>query len=279
MANFFNTLERQMQGTEGAELPEFLSTHPNPGDRNTTVTQLATEWKQKLNLTNPVVNRNVYLRRIEGMVYGEDPREGFRENNVFYHPVLKFQFPVPANWNYQNTPQRVQMAPKDGKALMMLMLAQGNSLQEVANTFVQQNKLTAIESSNVTVNGIPAFYLVADLQPQQQGQAPLRTISYFIQYNGTIYHLLGVSATADFNNYVNSFRNTMEGFKQLTDPDKLNKKPDRIRIRTVGSAMSLSQFLRQQNVPDAKLEEHAILNGMKLTDNVAQGTLIKVIGL
>jgi len=279
MANFFKTLERQMQGTEAAELPEFLSTHPNPGDRNTTVARLAVEWKQKLNLTNPVVNRNVYLRRIEGMVYGEDPREGYRENNVFYHPVLKFQFPTPLNWNYQNTPQQVQLAPKDGKALMMLMLSKSNSLQDAANSFVQQNKLSAVEARSTMVNGIPAYYLIADLQAQQQGQTPLRTMSYFIQYNGSIYHLLGVSAISDFNTYVNNFRNTMEGFKQLTDVDKLNKKPGRIRIRTVGSAMTLSQFFRQQNVPETKMEEHAILNGMKLTDNVTQGTLIKVIGM
>jgi predicted Zn-dependent protease len=213
------------------------------------------------------------------MVFGEDPREGFRENNVFYHPVLKFQFPIPLNWNYQNTPQRVQMAPKDGKALLMLMLASGNSMQEASNTFVQQNKLSPVETRNITVNGLPAFYLIADLQSQQQGQATLRTMSYFIQYNGTIYHLLGVSALQDFNAYAGNFSTTMQGFRALTDPDKLNKKPERIRIRTVGSAMTLAQFLNQQNIPQARQEEHAVLNGMKLTDNVAQGTLIKIIAL
>lgn len=277
MAEFFKTLERQMKGTEAAELPEFLSTHPNPADRNATVAKLATEWKQKLNLTNPVVNRNIYLRRIDGLVYGEDPREGYRENNMFYHPVLRFQFPIPANWNYQNTPQRVQMAPKDGKALLMLMLASGNSLQEAANTFVQQNKLTAIENRATTINGLQAYYLIADQPSQQQGQASLRTQSYFILYNNTIYHLLGVTALQDFNAYVNSFNQTMQGFMPLTDQSKLNKKPERIRIKTVGAAMTLAQFLRQQNIADAKAEEHAVLNGMMLTDNLTQGTLIKII--
>ena len=277
MALFFKTLERQSAGTEGAELPEFLSTHPNPADRYVTVNKLADDWRKKLNLTSPIVNRNSYLRRIEGLVYGEDPREGYREQNMFYHPVLKFQFPIPANWNYQNTPQRVQMAPKDGKALMMLMLAQGNSLQEAANAIIQQNKLTTVESRNITVNGLQAIYLVADQQPQQQGQPTLRTLSYIIQYNGSIYHLIGVSAITDFNNYAANFNNTMQAFRPLTDPVRLNKKPQRIRIRTVGSSITLSQFLAQQNVPGARLEEHAILNGMQLTDNLTQGTLVKII--
>jgi predicted Zn-dependent protease len=277
MALFFKTLERQSAGTEGAELPEFLSTHPNPADRYVTVNKLAEDWKKKLNLTSPIVNRNSYLRRIEGLVYGEDPREGYREQNMFYHPVLKFQFPIPANWNYQNTPQRVQMAPKDGKALMMMTLAPGNSLQEAVNTIIQQYKLTTVESRNITVNGLQAIYLVADQQPQQQGQPTLRTLSYIIQYNGSIYHLIGVSAITDFNNYVASFNNTMQAFRPLTDPVKLNKKPERIRIRTVGSSITLSQFLAQQKVPGARLEEHAILNGMQLTDNLTAGTLVKII--
>ena len=277
MAKFFNTLERKSAGTESAELPEFLSTHPNPGDRNITVTKLAAEWKQKLNLTNPLVNHNTYLKRIEGLIYGEDPKAGFLENNVFYHPSLKFQFPTPLNWNYQNTPQRVQLAPKDGKALLMMTLAPGNSLQEAANTILQQYKLVTIESSNTTVNGLQALYVIADQQPEQQGQPALRTMSYFIQYNGNIYHLLGVSTVTDFNNYSASFNYTMQGFRPLTDPVKLNKKPERVRVKTIGSVMTLAQAFRQYNVPEKRLEEMAILNGMKLTDNVPQGMMIKII--
>jgi predicted Zn-dependent protease len=277
MALFFKTLERQSAGTEAAELPEFLSTHPNPADRYATVNKLAEDWKKKLNLSNPTVNRNSYLRKIEGLIYGEDPREGYREQNMFYHPVLKFQFPIPTNWNYQNTPQRVQMAPKDGKALMMLMLAQGNSLQEAANTITQQYKLVPVETRSITVNGLSAIYLLADQQPQQQGQPTLRTLSYIIQYNGSIYHLIGVSTITDFNNYTASFNNTMQSFRALTDPVKLNKKPQHIRIRAAGSSTTLSQFLVKNNVANARLEEHAILNGMQLTDNLGQGTLIKII--
>ena len=277
MALFFNTLQRQAAGTRSAELPEFLSTHPNPGDRNVTVTKLAAEWKQKLNLTNPLVNRNVYLKRIDGLIYGEDPKEGYKENNVFYHPVLKFQFPIPLNWNYQNTPQMVQMAPKDGKALMMLKLAAGNSLQEATNTIVQQYKLVPVETRNITVNGLQAVYMIADQQPQQANQPALRTMSYIIQYNGSIYHLIGVSTITDFNNYTGSFNYTMQGFQVLTDPVKLNKKAERVRIKSVGSAMTLAQFYRQYKLPEARLEEFAILNGMQLTDNLVPGTLIKII--
>jgi predicted Zn-dependent protease len=279
MGEFFVTLERSSAQAGAAELPDFLATHPNPGDRYQTVTKLATEWQQKENLTNAIVNRNSYLRRLEGLIYGEDPRQGFLENNVFYHPEMRFQFPVPAGWNYANTPQVVQVAPKDGKALMMLMLAQGTSLEQAASGMIQKYQLQVVNSRNMTVNGFNAMEIVADQKPQQQTQQAqvIRTLSYLIQYNNNIYHLIGIAGLNDFNNYVGSFTNTMQNFRQLTDQSKINKQPERIRIKTVNTTMTLDKALRSYNVPQARLEQHAIMNGMKLTDNVAAGTMIKIV--
>jgi len=273
MANFFTTLERKSAGAN-AELPDFLSTHPNPGDRNVTVGQLATEWKQKQNLTNPQVNRDAYLRRIEGLIYGEDPKGGYLENNVFYHPVMRFQFPVPSGWLYQNTPQAVQIAPQDGKAMLMLTLGQGSSLQEAANAAVQNYKLTPVESRQATVNGLNALYVVAD-QVQQAGT--IRTMSYFIQHGSNIYHMIGVSALNDFNAYAPSLNQIMTSFRELTDVAKINKKAERVRIKTVRQNGTLEAALRSYNVAQNRLEEFAILNGMRLNTAVTQGMLIKVI--
>jgi predicted Zn-dependent protease len=209
------------------------------------------------------------------LIYGDDPREGYLENQVFYHPELKFQFNVPTGWAYQNSPQQVQMAPKDGKALMVFMLAPGKTLQEATNTIVQQYKLQPVETREVSVNGLPAVAMVADL-PQQQGVT--RTLSYLIQDGNTIYHMIGLSAPADFNAYSSYFTNSMQSFRRLTDASKLNRKPERIHIKSVAKAGTLEQALRYYNMPATRLEELAVLNGMNLKDNLKSGSLIKIVG-
>lgn len=274
MADFFTTLERSSSKSGGEALPDFLSSHPNPGSRNTAVNNLANEWGKKLNLTNAQVNRNTYLKRIDGLIYGEDPKQGFVENSIFYHPVLKFQFNIPSAWAHQNSPQTFQMAPKDGKAMMMLTMAQGKTLQDAANAVLQQNSLTVVESKEITVNGLKAIAMVAD---QKQEQATVKTLSYLIQYGDTIYLILGASSAENFNTYSQYFTNTMQSFKQLTDAAKLNKKPERVRIKTVKKASTLNQALLSFNAPSKRLEEFAILNGMQLNDKLEAGTLIKVI--
>ena len=274
MANFFQTLQRQSEARGSQELPGFLSTHPNPGDRYNTVSKLVKEWKQKLNVTAPQENRNTYLKRIEGLIYGEDPQQGYVENNAFYHPVLKLQFPIPQNWSYINSPTAFQMAPKDGKAMMMLTLAQGRTVREAADSILTKYSLQAVEAKEVSVNGLNALAFIADQKQQQQ---TLRTLSYVIQYNNNLYHLIGVSALADFNTYAGAFSNTMQNFKQLTDASKLNKKPERVRIKTIGQSTTLEQALRGFGVDQKRHEEMAVLNGMKLKDKLTSGTLIKII--
>ena len=276
MAGFFKTLERQGARSGQGELPEFLSTHPNPGDREVTVGKLAKEWKKKQGLTDPKVNRNTYLKRIDGLIYGEDPQQGYVENSVFYHPQMKFRFSVPAGWQYQNTPSQVRLVARDGKAMMMLSAAKGNSPEEAANAFLQQNGLQAVDSKQVTVNGLPALAVLADSQAAE-GQQPLRTLSYFISYSEMIFLLMGVSAAPDFPDHLPAFQASQESFAQLTDEEKISRKPERISIRTAGQTSALEQLLRSAGVDEKRLEEHAILNGMQLKDPVEKGTLFKVI--
>ncbi len=69
----------------------------------------------------------------------------------------------------------------------------------------------------------------------------------------------------------------MSGFRTLTDPAKLNKQPDRIDIKPVQNQGTLEQALRSYQVPQKRLEELATLHGMKLSEKVDKGMLIKVI--
>lgn len=273
MADFFNTLDRKREEA-GQEIPNFLSTHPHPQDRYQTVKQLATQWQQKLNVEDPEVNRNSYLRMIDGLVYGEDPKQGYVENEIFYHPVMKFQYPIPDGWNLQNTPQQVQMAPENGDALMILTLSGESSLDASAKAVLNNYNLELVKSERINVNSFPAIAMVADQQQQNQ---TLRTLIYLIEGDGRIYTFIAVTAINNFNTYQPVFQRTMGDFERLTDPDKINVEPKRIDIKTVARSGTLESALRYYGTDEDDLYELSVLNGMSLTDSVEKGMLIKTI--
>jgi predicted Zn-dependent protease len=275
MAGFFETLERQQDASGGQEIPDFLSTHPSPEERNQNVLELAAKWKEKLKLTNPKINREAYLKRIDGLILGEDPKQGFVENSIFYHPVLKFQFPIPNEWGFQNTPQQVQMAPKSGDAIMMLSLAPGSSLKEAGNSILEQYNLELVESNEESINGLSSLIFIAD---QKQEQGTIRVLATLIQFENNIYNLMGVAEISKFSGFQNIFLNSMRSFKELKDQEKLNRKADVVRIKTVPQQMTLQSAFEYFKMPKERFDELSILNGLHLNDNLKKGELIKVIG-
>ena len=268
MANFFNTIKR-IQVQAGASVPTLLSTHPDPGDRYQRVHQLAA--KEQAGRSNLKVNRESYLRMIDGIIYGEDPKQGYVENGVFYHPELKFQFPVPNGWQVVNTPAQVQMAPKNGKALIVFTLSGEKTLAAAERASIQADQLQVLSSRNVSVNGNNAVETVANLNEK------VSLLMYHIQYGGNIYKFSGLAAKADFRGYQNNFNAVFKKFDSLTDPSKINRKPERIRIKEVSKTSNFTEVMRGFNMPSNRIDELAILNGMKSNQQVKKGTLVKVI--
>ncbi|MDX9810981.1 MAG: M48 family metalloprotease [Bacteroidales bacterium] len=281
MADFFQVLNKMNMESEHAGVPTFLSTHPDPGDRYNTVNMRASEWQQKLQLPEYKVNSDSYLQMIDGIVYGEDPRQGFTENNVFYHPDMQFRFTYPGGWVLENQPTQVRMVPPDGKALMIFTLAQGGTLEEAAQTTIDQLGLTLQESKRATVNGYPAIAAVSTQVSQDQStgaQMAIRVLSYFINYNNNFFVFHGLSADADFNSYFRLLESSMLSFARLTDASKLNAKPKKILVRRVQRTGTLANALAYYDMPQAMMEELALLNNLELNTQVAAGKLIKIVG-
>ncbi|GAB3326110.1 M48 family metalloprotease [Larkinella ripae] len=285
MANFFSTIKR-ISDNAGQQVPTFMSTHPDPANRNSKVNEMATAYQQQ-NKATYQVERDRYLRMIDGILYGEDPRQGFVEKDMFYHPELKFQFPVPKGWQHQNSPAQFQMAAKDGKSAMILMLAKGNSLEEASKTLVQQLGLKVLENQRTTINGNPAYVLISQQQqPQQQGQPqqpqdPKTTLqigTWLIQYGNAIYALHGLATASDFEGAFRTFRPVAENFRALTDPEKINRKPERVQVKTVSREGTFRDVMGTLGMPSNRLEELGVLNSLRPDDKVSRGSLVKIIG-
>ena len=277
MANFFKTLKR-LSGE--STIPAFMSTHPDPADRNEKVHELSDEWQDKLNVNTASLktNRDSYLRMIDGLTYGEDPQQGFVQNGKFYHPSLKFEFDIPSAWQLQNQPSQVVMSPQDGKALMVMTLASGVSLDKAKSDVIESNKLNVIETAQANVNGLRSVQMTSNQTQAGANGAPakvIRILTYLIEYGSNIYVFHGMSEDADFNRNFGGFQTTMRSFKILKDPAIINKQSEKIAIITNNAPRTLSAALTKFSIPTDRHEEIAILNGMMLTDMLAKGQLYK----
>lgn len=165
---------------------------------------------------------------------------------------------------------------------MLLTLGQGSTFDEVIANANKQYQLAPIRSENRTVNGYRAVAVLSTQQIPQGQQAPAEAdkpmiLSYYIQKDNLIYAIHGVCANKDYQSFQNLFLNTMEGFNNLTDPSKINVYPEYINIVNASRDASLQDHLTSFGIPQKRLEEFAILNGMQLKDIVPTGKLFKVV--
>ena len=201
MADFFLTLQRSEQQSGAGGVPDVSFLAPQLRRPLHHRQKLASQAKQQVGGAKLAINRDQYLRLIEGLPYGEDPRQGFVEAGIFYHPDLKFRFPIPSGWKSQNSPSQFQMGEPNGKAILVLLPAPGASLDAAAEALVKQLSLQSPQAQRTTINSFPAIAIQADqVQQAQNGQQGVsaRTLSYLIQDGKTIYALVGLTSPADF---------------------------------------------------------------------------------
>jgi predicted Zn-dependent protease len=104
MTDVMTMLGRVSEAENAGRVPNWLSTHPSPSDR---AERVATEIRKDGLRTGGTIQSEGYLRRIDGLVFGPDPREGFFRDNRFYHPALAFQMDFPKGFETSNQKQAV----------------------------------------------------------------------------------------------------------------------------------------------------------------------------
>jgi predicted Zn-dependent protease len=268
MADVFAALERA-GGEQRSALPTWLATHPSPGERvqhvRARIAALGAPLPER-------VNRAEFLQQIDGLVYGENPRNGFFRENVFLHPDLRFRVAMPPGWQTQNLSQAVVAVSPEGDAALQLTLAGRADPVAAARQFLAQQGIQAIDTSQERINGLPAA-LAAFQATTQQG--PIGGLVGYIQHGGSTYQLVAYAGLNRFSAHAPVMQRAIQSFAPVTDPGVLDVQPDRIDIVRIPQAMTLAEFHRRYP-SEVPLQELALINQVAGPDETLRaGTLVK----
>jgi len=267
MLEVFGLLDGVTRAEGGGRMPDWLSTHPSPGNRLTRIQgQIAATGA-----SGTMVRRVEYLRRLDGMVFGENPREGFFRENAFYHPDLRFQLSFPRGFQTQNQKQAVVGVSEAQDALVALTLAAGTSPEEAARQFFSQQGVQAGRSGRDTIGGLPAYTAVFEAATEE---GTLRGEVSFVSYDGKIYRILGYTPAARFSAYQNAFDAAIRSFSRLTDSRYLNVQPKRLELVNPDRQMGLPEFGRAYP-STVELGTIGLINGVGANQMFPRGELAK----
>jgi len=267
MVEVFEMLGRVSASAGGSGIPSWMSTHPDPGERRERMQRALAES----GTSGGTIGQDRYMEMIDGLVFGENPRNGYFRGADFLHPDLEFRLTLPSGWKTQNTPQAVFAGSPDEDAILQLSLGKGESVDAAAQSFLGQQGLQAGPTTRAAVNGLPATWATFSASSQN---TQLRGVVVFIAYNDLIYQVLGYTLANKISTYEPVFRASMESFDRLTDPAALSVQPKRIEIVRLDRAMTFEQFV-ERYPSTADVKELTLINDVQEGETLPAGRHMK----
>jgi predicted Zn-dependent protease len=253
-------------------VPGWLSTHPNPGDRRERIgREIAALASGPGTLGRDKAD---YLRRIDGMEFGEDPREGFFQQNTFYHPEMRFRFEFPPGWKTSNQKQAVGATSPNQDAVIVITLARRESPEIASREFFSQGGVQQGTAWQGDINGLPA---VAHSFAAQTQQGVLRGLAAFVTHQGKVFQILGYTPSSRWPRYQQFMTQALNSFDRLTERRYLDVAPKKVSIVNVSRATSLREFAERypSTVP---LETLAIINETSVDGTLEPGPAKRIVG-
>lgn len=257
-----------VSGGGGDRLPSWLSTHPDPEDRAERLRARIAELPPPV---GTAVRRAEYLRTIDGMIFGENPREGYFKDGVFYHPDLAFSLAFPSGWRTANQRSAVLAQSPDQAAVMRLRLADADSPEAAARAFAGQRGVSAGPLRRGTTGGFPSAAL-AFTASAEDGE--LAGVAVFLAYTGRVYEILGVGSAARWPAYRAPVERAIASFAQVTDRAVLDVQPLKLRVVALDRPATLAELAARPGSP-VDAETLGRLNRLPTDQRLPAGRLVK----
>ncbi len=279
MATFLSSLaadsrlDAELAGRPGpADDYNIMSTHPRTADR----VQRAIAAAGETVVGNPMVERDIYLAKIDGMLYGDDPDEGFIRGRRFAHPKLKFEFTVPEGFRLYNSSAAVVARGPDGAGIQFDRASQAPSGDLVDYLAYDWGKNVSLKNlERITVNGMDGATGTTRVNTQG-GAVDLRLAA--IRYDsGTVYRFLFITAPNQTAGLSDALRRTTYSFKKLSAAEAAALKPQRIRVVTVQPGDSVATLAARMAYGDHQVERFRVLNGLADGATLTPGQKVKLV--
>jgi predicted Zn-dependent protease len=278
MAGVLETLGRISGPADRRGVPNWLATHPQPADR---VARVSPEI-EALAATRPAAqwteNRDEYLKRLDGLLFGDNPREGLVRGREFIHPDMRFRLAYPEGWKIENGKEHVTARPAEIRdAMITLELvpdAQGASLDAVAGSSMSKAGFTRLGGESTRLNGIPAYVGVYDGQVQD-GTA-VRVRAAHIRLERQVLLLAGIASRSRYPQAERVFAESIRSFGPLDAAEAARIKPNRLGFTTVRNGDTWQGIADRTGglIPASDL---AVLNGFAANETPPAGQRIKIV--
>lgn len=248
---------------------DLFATHPSTPERIATAQRAVRAVADET--TGRDRDRDNHLDAIQGMLYGDDPQEGYVRGRTFVHPQLGLTFSMPDGYGLENTPRAVIGFSSRGELIRFdgVEVPRGAALEEfLATDAIRGGRVTAVRP--LTLRGYDAA--VAD------AEAPGWTFRIALIRTARDAAYRFILASKSMNSQVEAeFLETVQSFRLLSSSESRRVTPLEIRVVEVQPGETEASIARRMALEDRALERFLTLNGFGAGDTIRPGMRVKLV--
>jgi predicted Zn-dependent protease len=275
-ARFLTSMGRNADlraGGNGADVrsPDFFSSHPATPERVKAAQTTARQYSAPGTSAEAERDRTAYLASLDGLVYGEDPIEGYVRGRRFLHPKLGFTFTAPEGFTLENTAQAV-LGLKDGGNEALKLDAVHVAAEQSLSDYLGSGWIENVDKASIQELNIGG--LAAATASAKSDQWAFRL--YAIRFNGSVYRFIFASKSATPETE-RAFRDSVGSFRRLSIAEAQQAKPLRLKIVTVKPGDTVEKLASRMAMIDRQVERFRVLNGLGAGEKLRVGSQVKIV--
>ncbi len=263
-----NSLDARVQG-RNASVPEWASTHPDPASR------VQTALTKAQGLGTGAIYRDTFLTRIDGLLYGDDPKQGLIEGSRFIHPDLRLSFTAPQGFYMVNSSRAVSINGQGGQAQMTMAPYSGDLDTYIRQQFRalggENSTLAPQEIRRTSVNGLTAAYGTARAR---NGNSQVDIVVFAYEFTrDRAYHFAAIAPAGR----AATFNPMFQSMRRISTSEANAVVPKRIDVVTVQRGDTISALARRMAYSDNQEARFRVLNALGSSDELRAGQKMKLV--
>ena len=278
VAGMLTTLGRLDEASGSRKgVPNWLSTHPAPADRVDLIQPVIQQARAAMAREPVATDRAAFLERVDGIIYGDSPREGIVRGNQFLHPDLRLAVTFPQGWEIENTQAQVVAKEPERNHLMLLQLVQkpSGSVDQIAQQGMANAGFQQVNGEPTKINGMDAY--VGTYQGAMQGLGNVVVMAAHVVHERNVYVLAGLAPPNEFQSVQRQFELGIRSFRGLSREEAAGIRPNRVDIYTVRTGDTWQSIAQRTGEGTPKPTTLAIMNNYEPTQPPRTGDRVKVV--
>lgn len=267
-------LQAQVAGRDPEELDErdIMSTHPRTRERMQQAMQLAGARGG-----HGTIDRDGYLQRIDSMIYGDSPEQGYIRDRTFIHPGLRLSFKVPEGFAMHNTPDAVLAISEKKKVIIKFDDADepfdGEMTSYITDDWAKERDLQDLAATRL--GALPAA--TAKTYIDTRHERLLARIAAIRFDSKRIFRFIALAPGEGVANLPGAFQETIASFRTLSKAEAAAVRPWRVKIARIQPGDTAWSLGRRMPFTKFQTEYFRMLNGLEEGDRLIAGNKMKLV--